>query len=189
MTLATLVNNSAFAHYDTVIDTTGPNVTVTFTENALSRADTTAQAAPTNVNFTGLTGNNVFGAISGSVAGTASNGGEFTAAVVANNAAGAGGSAVSTIVDGQGFDNLDFTAYKVGAVYVGTSLVTNAGVAALTQYVQLVESTVQAGLYTVTVKEGGADGYGGTIVDTTVGTVGTINFGQHLDFAAHSFLI
>ena len=189
LTLATLMNNSVFAHYDTVINTKGPDVTVTFTENALSRADTTAQAVATTTNFTGLTGNNVFGAISGASAGTASNGGEFTSAVIANTAAGAGGSTVLTIVDGQGFDSLDFTAYKVGAAYVGTSLVTSAGVAALTQYVQLVESTVQAGLYTVTVKEGGADGFGGAIVDTTVGTVGTINFGQHLDFAAHSFLI
>lgn len=186
LTLGTLLSNTKFAHFDTSLDTSsGTDIKVTFTENNVGTTDTVATPTGTTTagssgTFTGLTSNNISGSIINATAGTASNGGAFTTTVLPGIAAGA---------DGEGMDHLDFTAYHAGAVYVGSTLVTGALTTTLQDYVQLVESTTQAGLYTVTVNHGGTDGFGGSVVDTQAGVVGTINFGHHENFSAHSFII
>ena len=97
----------------------------------------------------------------------------------------------NALTTGQGFDYLDFTSYKVNSVQthlvgvagttVATAVTGNAGFGSL-NYLDLAESTTNAGFYTVTVR---------TSADKTVvvGTVGTIDFGHTEAFVAQNFII
>ena len=79
-------------------------------------------------------------------------------------------------------DFLDFSSYGANAVYVGGFLVAGVEATAGQEYVNLVESGT-SGAYTATVfTEAGAS-------DTTVGVIGTFDFGASQVFTAENFII
>lgn len=90
---------------------------------------------------------------------------------------------------GAGADYLDFSSYDVAAVYVNSGLVAGGLTASNKTYVHLVESTTNAGEYSIAVMDGGTDGFGGTVVDLQVGAVGVADFGASQDFVAQNFII
>ena len=85
---------------------------------------------------------------------------------------------------GAGLDRLDFTSYGVKAVFVGAIQVTTGAAPILGQtYIQMTESTTNAGEYTMSqFTEAGA-------VDTLVGLVGIADFGATQPFIAANFII
>ena len=93
------------------------------------------------------------------------------------------GTVSSAAMSGPGLDMLDFTSYGVKAVFVGAGLV--AGVAPVLgqTYIQMTESTTNAGEYTISqLTEAGA-------IDTVVGIVGIADFGATQPFIAANFVI
>ena len=192
LTLATKVAAGNFADFNTSVDTTvAGTVTVHFTEKVTSTNDNLAVHGPATATEFGFGTNNIAGSVAiVGAAGASSVGATVVTTSVAAVAAGA---------PGQGFDMLDFSAYRVGAVYVGNTLVAGALTSALNSYVQLVENTVATstkmaagGEYTMTVYNSGSDnafGGTGTAADTVVGVVGVTDFGVHQNFVAKSFII
>ena len=85
---------------------------------------------------------------------------------------------------GASLDRLDFTSYGVKAVFVGAIQVTTGAAPILGQtYIQMTESTTNAGEYTMSqFTEAGA-------TDTLVGVVGIADFGATQPFIAANFII
>jgi hypothetical protein len=84
-----------------------------------------------------------------------------------------------------GFDMIDFSAYDAVAVHVDGALVEGFGsdAAAGENYVELAQSTTDAGVYTATVyTEAGA-------TDTVVGLIGVLDFGAEQNFVAENFIV
>ncbi len=89
------------------------------------------------------------------------------------------------VVDSADF--LDFSAYDVDAVLVNGAVLVGA-LAANSDYVSLVESTTNAGSYTVSELNAGADGVAGA-TDATLGLIGVVDFGATQAFVADNFII
>lgn len=112
----------------------------------------------------------------------------FTSQVVGNvpdvtNASFVGANLTNTTFGLNGMDKLDFSSYAAKAVLVGGVLVAGVAAAVGQTYVSLVESTTNAGEYTMTqFTEAGA-------VDTVVGVIGVADFGAHQAFVAANFVI
>ena len=185
--LAAKANAATYANWTTTVDatTTTGAVTVHFFEKAASVLGTTAHSNAAAVDFdvnTSGTMNNVFGSINSITTEILQTGAITTTAAVAAGA------------QGEGFDYLDFSAYRVANVVIATgapaslayTTVTGVAAAAAFDYIQLVESTVNVGVYTVTQMRSADAVLGG---DTLIGTVGTIDLGHHQNFVAANFII
>ena len=153
LTLAAKLGAGAYANW-TAVD--NANSTVTFTAKAAG-----ATVLPLATDFVGIDATATDGIV-----------GSFSIRTL-----GDGTSTTIAAGQGQSFDYLDFTAYRVGSVHVNGATVTGA---AATNYVDLAESATNAGFYAVTVHA--AD-------NSLVGTVGTIDFGHHEAFVAQNFII
>lgn len=83
----------------------------------------------------------------------------------------------------DGFDMIDFSAYNAAAVLVDGVLVAGTVATAGQTYINLVESTTNDGVYTMTqYTEAGA-------TDTVVGVIGVADFGIEKDFLAENFIL
>lgn len=90
---------------------------------------------------------------------------------------------VTTTTFGDGYDMIDFSSY--GAKHVSVDGTLTAGATALTgeKYITLVESTTNDGEYLVTLwQENGA-------ADTSLGVIGTLDFGVEQEFQAANFIL
>ncbi len=102
-----------------------------------------------------------------------------------------------TIVYGlpANFDMIDFSSYDVDSVYVDSDftfgdIVGDGLLAANEDYVYMVESSTNDGVYTMyLMNTGSAAGFGGLTLDVTVGVIGVADFGVEQDFVADNFII
>ena len=158
ITFAAKIAATPFADYTVVNNNNG---SVTFNAKV---AGTTAPIG-TDVQFkvdAGTTGDGIIGTVTG-----------------ANGA----GNTVFTPAGPGSQDRIDFTSYSPKAVFVDGLLVAGVAPAVGQTYIDLKESTTNAGEYTITqFTENGA-------IDTNVGLIGVADFGQHMNFVANNFVL
>ena len=92
-------------------------------------------------------------------------------------------------------DMIDFSSYGVDSVYVDSDfifgdVVGDGLLAANEDYVYMVESSTNDGVYTMyLMNTGSTAGFGGLTLDITVGVIGVADFGVEQDFVAENFII
>ena len=171
ITLAAKIAAGVYPNWTAVDNLDG---SVTFTAAAVG-----ATAIATAADFD-LGTNTIVGTISGTV-GTA----DTTTAQFVTTAAQAG----------PGLDYLDFSSYGVDSVYVDSDfifgdVVGDGALAANENYVYMVESATNDGEYTMyLMNTGSAAGFGGLLLDVTVGVIGVADFGVEQAFVAENFII